>query len=326
MTWITDVKYNKNFSHTPKYRSNSNPSILYGDGADNTNSGGKIPDLNEIILQERSKIFSKQDKELGILEMKLQRLQQEVAQQELERKINFLQLQKHRAIQYEIADIQNRMEFLQNQNNVKKFDRIVQPYLQAYTHEEEIYSMERNAPRRNRIRASQRQMLSSSEMKKGEPNTGTAGSTILIGREDSSRDKRMNIIVNECLSEVRAKHPPPIIQSVVNHCPTCKLPYVLVTALAAMVCQKCGRKQNNHIDATISCPYGRETDNSFHYKRINHLNESLMLFQAKESTVIPKEVLEKTMVRLYESGNIDQLKINRWKIRDAWRDLGLRKG
>jgi hypothetical protein len=95
-----------------------------------------------------------------------------------------------------------------------------------------------------------------------------------------------------------------------------------VTALASIVCQKCGRKKS-YLDATS--PFGRDNDNSFHYKRINHLNESLMLFQAKESTSIPEDVLEKIMIRLYETGCLDLKKPNRWKIRDTLRELGLRK-
>ncbi len=309
MTWITDIKYNKNANPKGSKISSSNlaASYFYGDG-DNTGlpTISKIPNLNELILQERSQIISKNDQELDELETKLAIL---LNTERTENK-TFLDWQKKRALNYEIESIQKRIEELQNQSDLKKFDRVVEPFLQAYIHEEDITSMERNVPpRRPRIRR---------EISSG-------GASVLIGREDASHDKRMNIIVNECLSEIREKHPAPIIQSSEDQCPVCQLPYVLVSALAAMVCQKCGRKQNNHIDATISCPFGRETDNSFHYKRINHLNESLMLFQAKESTVIPQEVLIKTMERLSELGYMDRTKITRWKTRDALRDLGLRK-
>lgn len=362
MTWITDAKRIKSCSphaklgsllksakHSQNIRNNSahiNRENGGGKGNDNIDgatsrnktklSFSNLPNLNEIIIQERSTFIVNAEQELILLENRQNDLKNQITKisesMEENRKCNaFLDLQKYRGLTYDLENVEKRMKTLQNEKNINKFDRAVQPYLQAYTHEEETYHMERNAPRRNKFHFSQsyhpynrpQYGIENKHIRNDMCNqlyTEEPKENISVGVD--SREKRINTIVKECLSEIKKDYSPPVLQHLENHCPFCNLPYIFVTALASIVCQKCGRKKS-YLDATS--PFGRDNDNSFHYKRINHLNESLMLFQAKESTSISKEVLEKVMLRLYESGCSDIMKLNRWKVRDTLRELGLRK-
>lgn len=68
-----------------------------------------------------------------------------------------------------------------------------------------------------------------------------------------------------------------------------------------VVCPKCGSSQYALISADRPCfkeKQGQETMTSYTYKRINHFNEWISAFQAKETTVIPAEVLEKIHAEL----------------------------
>jgi hypothetical protein len=301
--------------------------------------GNHGPSLNDTILKERADFASRKTTELARLA---------TAQCDLKHAIEtlairptdanpspspspssstFLDLQKHIGLMRELEQVERRMENLHTDQDMDKFDRLVQPHLQAYTHEYETHQMECNAPRRRRIDVADLRHLppyaaftTQKRPRAPDPTDASRGRNL----NTALHETRLDTIVAECLSEVRLDHSPPVLQSNESHCPTCKLPFILVTALAAMVCQRCGMKQR-HMDTTITSAFGRETDNGFHYKRINHLNESLLLFQAKESTIVPPEVIHKTMTQLYTLGHVDISKINRCNVRETLRDLGQRK-
>jgi hypothetical protein len=117
----------------------------------------------------------------------------------------------------------------------------------------------------------------------------------------------------------------PILLAPGDNCPNCKVAYEYVMSMATMVCKQCGQTQQN-IDSVTMSTHGRENDNSFHYKRINHLNESLMLFQAKEMTIVPKEVIQNVIQHLYTKCGCRQVSdVTRDNTRAALRALGCRK-
>lgn len=76
-------------------------------------------------------------------------------------------------------------------------------------------------------------------------------------------------------------------------CEDCQLPRILQYRESKYVCQKCGVEENTFIDSDRpSFKDPPPEANYFAYKRINHFNELLAQFQAKESTHIPKDVFE----------------------------------
>lgn len=83
-------------------------------------------------------------------------------------------------------------------------------------------------------------------------------------------------------------------------CLKCNRPYEYIMTLACMICKQCSTLKQN-IDVSSMISYGKENENSFHYKRINHLEEQLRLFQAKETTPpIPPDVLNHVIHYLYD--------------------------
>lgn len=76
-------------------------------------------------------------------------------------------------------------------------------------------------------------------------------------------------------------------------CYTCNIPKILQYKESKYICPICGVEEITFIDSDRPSFKDPPPDaNYFAYKRINHFNELLAQFQAKESTHIPKEVFE----------------------------------
>lgn len=77
-------------------------------------------------------------------------------------------------------------------------------------------------------------------------------------------------------------------------CKRCNIAFIVVAAESDMVCPECGEARM-FIDSELGLTYDQEVKRStlpqFQYKRSNHYNEALSQLQAKQTTVIPDEVL-----------------------------------
>ena len=109
-------------------------------------------------------------------------------------------------------------------------------------------------------------------------------------------------------------------------CPTCNLEYLHSSEDAILLCSGCGQSKT-FIDASVSTiAYGDELEwSSFSYKRINHLNEWLNHFQAKETMPVPDSVMMRIMKCLYEKRLVDPQAVTFVQVKKAQKDLGLRK-
>jgi hypothetical protein len=111
-----------------------------------------------------------------------------------------------------------------------------------------------------------------------------------------------------------------------DYCTHCGTEYVYSAEDAMLYCQQCG-DSSQFMDATSSSiAYGDEIEyTSFSYKRINHLNEWLNHFQAKETTPVPDTILIKLMNHLFEKRHTKPGKITYIQIRKSLKQLGMRK-
>jgi len=127
-------------------------------------------------------------------------------------------------------------------------------------------------------------------------------------------------------TEFQPGHHAPTISSIeVDICPTCNVEYLEVDN-AMLLCPSCAVAKP-FMDASVSTvAYGDEIEyTSFSYKRINHLNEWLNHFQAKETTPVPEDVLRKVMELLYSKGLTDPKKITFNEVKKAQKELSQRK-
>lgn len=78
------------------------------------------------------------------------------------------------------------------------------------------------------------------------------------------------------------------------YCATCKIEKMPVQHEGMMICPTCGQGEYALMHSDRPCfkeKQQQETLSSYTYKRINHFNEWLSEFQAKELTVVPPDVL-----------------------------------
>ena len=109
-------------------------------------------------------------------------------------------------------------------------------------------------------------------------------------------------------------------------CIKCNVERKLFMSDGKMICPNCGDERFILIDSDK--PSYKEPPRElsyFAYKRINHLNEWLAQFQAKESTDIPQEVYDKILMELKKErmDDISQLKTS--KLREILKKLKLNK-
>lgn len=109
-------------------------------------------------------------------------------------------------------------------------------------------------------------------------------------------------------------------------CDECKIDKILYHSKGCLVCQNCGEAEFLIIDNKNSNYNDISQDNvHFCYKRINHLNELLTQFQAKESTEIPQYVYDKILVEIKKMRINNLAKLTRKKMKQILRKLKLNK-
>jgi uncharacterized Zn finger protein (UPF0148 family) len=84
-----------------------------------------------------------------------------------------------------------------------------------------------------------------------------------------------------------------------EHCDRCNIAREELSEEGILVCPKCGSEE--YMLVVSDFPSFRDPPkerNNYAYKKINHLNEILNQFQAKESTIIPDEVMHEVICEI----------------------------
>lgn len=92
------------------------------------------------------------------------------------------------------------------------------------------------------------------------------------------------------------------VNKFIEHCSRCRIEKTLIISDGILVCTKCGDTDFVIIDSDK--PNYKEPipdTSAYAYKRINHFNEWLSQFQAKESTEIPNEIFGEILVEINKS-------------------------
>lgn len=97
----------------------------------------------------------------------------------------------------------------------------------------------------------------------------------------------MNVIENKAIELTKKEN--------VYICTDCKIPKVLSILESCTICPKCGTSDTYFDTGLNNLSYEQEINSegniTFAYKRINHFNEWLAQFQAKEAIEIPDQIL-----------------------------------
>lgn len=115
----------------------------------------------------------------------------------------------------------------------------------------------------------------------------------------------------------------------VDRCPDCNTERVLMQQEALLICPNanCMRTDNVLVDSNIPSykDNARENTSYYSYKRINHFNEWLAQFQAKETTDIPEDVYNRIYVELKKERIRNMAKVTPSKMKEILKRLKLNK-
>jgi hypothetical protein len=143
----------------------------------------------------------------------------------------------------------------------------------------------------------------------------------IVNNTNISRDK----LLDEYLKKVH----PDNVRSIANiaddtygECSLCNKEMVFSPNEALFTCMDCGFQEFILIDSDKPSYKDPPREVSYYaYKRINHFNEWLAQFQAKESTEIPPEIFDLILVELKKERILDTKNIKQTKVREILKKL-----
>jgi hypothetical protein len=112
----------------------------------------------------------------------------------------------------------------------------------------------------------------------------------------------------------------------IDNCKQCNVSRIRDMIHGCMVCPMCGCEEKILIDCDT--PSYKEPPREltyFAYKKINHANEWLSQFQAKESTDISEDIFDKILTELKKESYINLKQLNVDRVRDILKKLDLTK-
>jgi hypothetical protein len=109
-------------------------------------------------------------------------------------------------------------------------------------------------------------------------------------------------------------------------CPACEVEMIFSANEAVFTCAKCGYQDFVLIDSDKPSYKDPPREVSYYaYKRINHFNEWLAQFQAKESTEIPQDVYDAILVELKKERIMDFRTLKASKVKEILKKLKFNK-
>lgn len=138
----------------------------------------------------------------------------------------------------------------------------------------------------------------------------------------SSRKK----LFDEYVQRMRLSNGPEAGQIMTEHCNQCNVACQENTSEGILVCPSCGTEERTLVVSDL--PSFRDPPkerNNYAYKKINHLNEILNQFQAKESTIIPEEVMNEVVLEVRKRRITNVADLSEKEIREILKKLGRSK-
>jgi hypothetical protein len=111
-----------------------------------------------------------------------------------------------------------------------------------------------------------------------------------------------------------------------TYCEECGTEMNICLNEAVLTCPKCGFQENILIDSDKPSYKDPPRENSYYaYKKINHFNEWLAQFQAKETTEIPQDIYDNILIELKKERITDMSMLKKEKIKEILRKMNKSK-
>jgi predicted nucleic acid-binding Zn-ribbon protein len=133
-------------------------------------------------------------------------------------------------------------------------------------------------------------------------------------------------IFDEYVARMKLGNAPEVTQQMTEHCVGCNVAREEISSEGILVCPKCGSEEYSLVVSDF--PSFRDPPkerNNYAYKKINHLNEILNQFQAKESTMIPEEVMNEVVLEIRKRRINNIADLTEKEIREILKKLGRSK-
>jgi hypothetical protein len=130
----------------------------------------------------------------------------------------------------------------------------------------------------------------------------------------------------EYVQRMKLSAGPEMTQQMTEHCLSCNVAREEIPSEGILVCPRCGSEEYALVVSDF--PSFRDPPkerNNYAYKKINHLNEILNQFQAKESTIIPEEVMNEVILELKKRRIENVADLSEEDIRQILKKLGRSK-
>ncbi len=157
---------------------------------------------------------------------------------------------------------------------------------------------------------------------------GTKASEVVADTDGMRRDKALEkyLAIVEPTAIKSGIMPGSGIESDYGCCPLCDSEMSFSQNEAMLNCSSCGHQDFILVDSEKPSYKDPPREISyFAYKKINHLNEWLAQFQAKETTEIPQEIFDLIQTELKKERISDTQKLKASKLRDILKKLKLSK-
>jgi len=283
----------------------------------------------DAVHQEKVSEFINEEKSIPYKEKELKKL-----------KIEYLQLNKKTQIELTDIELQKKLEL---HDKIKELDKIIEKlkekkdrtdyYLknghliyQYYDSKssEGTKNVQQNVSKKNSIiNLFQKEKIE--EKKKSER---VPEGTVSVGIKQVQVQKKISksSILNQYMSHIDSEFIYNIKDKENDTCSVCNGDLYLLPIESIMVCKECGLTEDIIINSDKPSYKDPPREVSyFAYKRINHFNEWLAQFQAKESTEIPEEVYSKIIKELNKEKIVSANKLIPEKLREILKKLKYNK-
>ena len=287
-------------------------------------SSFKIKNKKKIVSNQRSTLdaehneklnqFSKDSENLDILKQKLTNNKNEFSKISNKEKseLSEYELDRFFTLKDEIPELENKISNIENNINENEYFLNTGDILFKYYETIE----DTNKTRTNKNITSITSYL----------NSNNSNSNNNSNIENKSRAQ----ILDNYLSIVNENHNKEFISNssdLNNKCPYCDDEEMILNQTEALYeCVKCGNTHFTIIDSDK--PSYKEPPREvsyFAYKRINHFNEWLAQFQAKESTEIPKDVFDLIWIEIKKERITNMANLTTTKVREILKKIRLNK-
>lgn len=147
--------------------------------------------------------------------------------------------------------------------------------------------------------------------------------------ETKAKPEKKSLQRNQLLNEYLQLEDPSMVRNTIDDyedswtvCDKCSSEMIICLNEANITCSKCGHQEALLVDTDKPSYKDPPREACYYaYKKINHFNEWLAQFQAKESTEIPEEIYDAILFQLKREQITDMSKLKPTKLREILRKM-----